>query len=35
MLAAAMAFTIAYVAAALGIPLLTFAFCMVGEKLGH
>jgi hypothetical protein len=30
-----MTFTIAYVAASILIPLLTFAFCMAGEKLGH
>jgi len=28
-------FTIVYVAAALGIPLVTLGFCLLGEKLGH
>jgi hypothetical protein len=31
----AMTFTVAYIAASILIPLVTFAFCMVGEKLGH
>ncbi len=28
-------FTIVYVAAAIGIPLFTLGFCLLGERIGH
>jgi hypothetical protein len=30
-----MSFTVIYVAAAIGVPLITLAVCMLGEKIGH
>jgi len=30
-----MTFTIVYVAASIGIPLITFAVCVIGQKIGH
>ncbi len=30
-----MSFTLVYVLAAIGIPAITLAVCLVGEKIGH
>lgn len=30
-----MTFTIVYVAASIAIPIITFAVCLLGQKVGH
>lgn len=30
-----MTFTLVYVAASIGVPLLTLGICLLGEKIGH